>query len=83
MAWFQCLYCSLWTYLTPCSCVSIVNFGHVIAGWERHQFNSDNLKDIDDVINGKSRVFGELLFTSFRKGYVHHCLARGLTADTN
>ena len=23
----------LWTYFTPCSSVSIVNFEHVIAGW--------------------------------------------------
>ena len=29
---FWCLYCKLWTYFTPCSCVSIVNFAHVIAG---------------------------------------------------
>ena len=26
--------CKLWTYFTPCSSVSIVNFEHVIAGWE-------------------------------------------------
>ena len=24
----------LWTYFAPCSSVSIVNFEHVIAGWE-------------------------------------------------
>ena len=24
----------LWTYFTPCSSVSIVNFEHVIAGWD-------------------------------------------------
>ena len=28
-----CLYCSLWTYFTPCSSVSIVNFKDVTAGW--------------------------------------------------
>ena len=33
MASFWCLYCWLWTYLTSCSSVSIVNFKHVIAGW--------------------------------------------------
>ena len=30
---FWYLYCSLWTYFTSCSSVSIVNFEHVIAGW--------------------------------------------------
>ena len=25
----------LWTYFTPCSSVSIVNFERVIAGWEK------------------------------------------------
>ena len=29
--WF--LYCSLWTYFTPCSSISIVNFQQVNAGW--------------------------------------------------
>ena len=33
LASFWCLYCYLWTYFTPCSSVSIVNFEHVIAGW--------------------------------------------------
>ena len=28
------LYCWLWTYFTPCSSVSIVNFEQVNAGWE-------------------------------------------------
>ena len=28
---FWCLYCQLWTYFTPCSSVSIVNFEHVNA----------------------------------------------------
>ena len=31
---FWCLYCWLWTYFLPCSIVFIVNFEHVIAGWE-------------------------------------------------
>ena len=31
--WF--LYCSLWTYFTPCSSFSIFNFEHVIADWDR------------------------------------------------
>ena len=26
--------CNLWTYFTPCFRVSIVNFEHVIAGWD-------------------------------------------------
>ena len=29
-----CLYCKLWIYFTPCSSVFIVNFEHVIAGWD-------------------------------------------------
>ena len=33
LASFWCLYCYLWTYFTPCSSASIVNFEHVIAGW--------------------------------------------------
>ena len=33
LAPFWCLYCQLWTLLTPCSSVSIVNFEHVIADW--------------------------------------------------
>ena len=28
----KCLYCKVWTYFTPCSSVSIVNFEQVIAG---------------------------------------------------
>ena len=32
---FWCLYCSLWTYFTPCSSVSIFNLEHVIADWDR------------------------------------------------
>ena len=28
-----CLFCELWTYFTPYSSVSIVNFEHIIAGW--------------------------------------------------
>ena len=30
---FWCLYCQLWTYFTPCSTVSIVNFEQVNADW--------------------------------------------------
>ena len=30
---FWCLYCWLWTHLTPFSCVSIVNFGQVNTSW--------------------------------------------------
>ena len=35
MASFWCLYYQLCTYFTPSSSVSIVNFEHVIAGWEQ------------------------------------------------
>ena len=38
IASFRCLYCLLWSYFTPCSTVSIVNFEHVIADWT----NSEN-----------------------------------------
>ena len=31
---FWCLYYQLWTYFTPCSSVSIVNFEQVNAGWK-------------------------------------------------
>ena len=31
---FWCFYCKLWTYFTPCSSVSIVNFEHVNADWD-------------------------------------------------
>ena len=34
LASFWCLYCQLRAYFTPCSTVSIVNFEHVIAGWD-------------------------------------------------
>ena len=30
---FWCLYCQFWTYFTPCSCVSLVNFEQVNAKW--------------------------------------------------
>ena len=30
---FRCFYCKLWTYFTPCSSVSIVNFEQVNASW--------------------------------------------------
>ena len=33
MASFWCLYCEFWTYFTPCSGVSIVNFEYIIVGW--------------------------------------------------
>ena len=31
---FWCLYCLLCIYFTRCSSVFIVNFEHIIAGWE-------------------------------------------------
>ena len=34
LASFWYIYCYIWTYFTPCSSISIVNFEHVIAGWE-------------------------------------------------
>ena len=34
LASFRYLYCWLWTYFTPCSIVSIVNFEHVFGGWD-------------------------------------------------
>ena len=38
VASFWCLYCYLWTYFTPCSSVSIVNFQQVITGWVATMF---------------------------------------------
>ena len=35
---FWCLYCWLWTYFTPCSVVSLVNFEQVNAGWDDSSF---------------------------------------------
>ena len=35
-----CLYCFLWTYITPCYSVSIVSFEHVNAGWVCSYWNS-------------------------------------------
>ena len=41
MVSFWCLY-YLWTYVTPCSTVSIVNFEQVIAGWlSKIKFHTD------------------------------------------
>ena len=36
----------LWTYFTPCSTVSIVNFEHVIAGWVVYLDLFCNIPDI-------------------------------------
>ena len=33
LASFRYLYCQLWTYFTPCSSVSIVNFEQINGGW--------------------------------------------------
>ena len=44
LASFWCLYCYLWTYFTPCSSVSIVNYEHIIAGWVAHRIISIGLK---------------------------------------
>ena len=33
LAAFWCLSCQIWTYFTPCSSVSIVNFEQANAGW--------------------------------------------------
>ena len=38
MASFWYRYCELWSYFTPCSSVSIINFEHVIAGWAYFRF---------------------------------------------
>ena len=38
VALFWCVYCSLLTYFTPCSSVSIVNFEQVNAGWGETSF---------------------------------------------
>ena len=43
MTSFWCFYFYRWTYFTPCSSVSIVNFEQVNAGWartQRHHFRN-------------------------------------------
>ena len=35
---FWCLYCQLWTYFTPCSDVSVLNFEYVIVGRDKMTF---------------------------------------------
>ena len=49
MASFWYLYCYLWTYFTPCSCVSIVNFEHVIPGWLQIILQNDNKGTLSDL----------------------------------
>ena len=39
MTSFWCLYCKLWTYFTPCSSVSIVNFEQVNADWDNAEWD--------------------------------------------
>ena len=48
MASLRCLYCLLWTYFTPCSSISIVNFEHIITWAIAQSANlySCSLKDV-------------------------------------
>ena len=34
--------CWPWTYLKPCSSISVVNFEHVIARWDANKSNDKN-----------------------------------------
>ena len=43
----------LWTYLTPCSSVFIVNFEHVIASWDNYEYKLDsNLNPNKEISHG-------------------------------
>ena len=46
VASFWCHFCYLRTYFIPCSSVSIVNFEHVIDGWEVERTIFQNRKDV-------------------------------------
>ena len=45
--WYLYCYCYLSTYFTPCSCVSIVNFEHVIPGWVQIILQNETFKDFN------------------------------------
>ena len=47
MAFFWCLYCQFWTYFTPCSSASIVNFEQENAGFHVPFF--DYLKRLNRI----------------------------------
>ena len=65
LALFWCLYCQLSTYFTPCSSVSIVNFGHVIAGL--FLVRSEYIKAV-------SIIWNIPFFTLLRKTFNLECL---------
>ena len=56
MAFFWCLYCQLWTYFTPCSSASIVNFEQENAGFHVPFF--DYLKRLNRIQTLQIQVSG-------------------------
>ena len=65
---FWYLYCYLWTYFTPCSSVSIVNFEQVIAGWDQKRKYSRFQKFFGCSI--VSLFFTKVMLSSFIPLYV-------------
>ena len=58
MVSFCYLYCQLWTYFTPCSSVSIVNFEHVIAGWDIKKLDHGLSKKLPvDIVGTSIQVY--------------------------
>ena len=77
-ALFWCLYCLLWTYFTPCSSVSIVNFEQVNAGWgktfRRHpgkKICQLSIQNINKQANKKHYIHIDLLTFPALKHYTH------------
>ena len=54
---------SFWTYLTPCSSVSIVNFEHVIADWVSPIVFTGVITDATVVLIGESSKVSVVLAT--------------------
>ena len=48
LASFWCLYYQLWTNFILCSSVSILNFEHVIGGWEGHYGGQPQVLGLND-----------------------------------
>ena len=81
MASLWCLYCELWTNFTPWPSVAIVNFEHVIAGWNVSYdpaYIAIFLKSwwCDCVFNKKDNVFFRL-FSHFANRFCSEILLHG------
>ena len=66
LASFWCLYCSLLTYFTPCSSVSIVNFEQVNNKWDSKLSQSSKMELFAIIVNGWK------LLTLFTKSSILH-----------